>query len=205
MVLTTHRLGALTVDQLRFRYFPTNTRGSQVACYRRVSRLIKGAFLEPNYVPFLANTGRGKALLTLGPQGRILVSQLLGIPRSQIGRVRLDSPVVIPHHLALCDTRLALELACERSTSFILESWVPERELRQSPITVKDPKTGETAPLVPDAAFSITPTPGRTERFFVEQDMGTVPVGRMRPKLRAYLLGIQEPALFVCYLSTKSI
>lgn len=94
IVLTAHQVGPLTVDQIRLRFFPTNTAGARAACYRRVSLLIRNGYLAANYMPFLANTGRGRALLTLGPQGRLLVSQLLGVPRSEIGRVRLDSPVV---------------------------------------------------------------------------------------------------------------
>lgn len=195
VVLTIHRTGPLTVDQARARFF--NTPGTRAAVYRRVALLIKLGYLVPNYMPFLANTGRGKALLTLGPQGKALVAQTLGISKSEIGRTRLDSPVVLPHHLALTDVRLSFELHCERSSMFRLEEWLTERQTRQHPVQVKDPKTGQTAPLVPDGAFVLAVVNRMRQRFNLELDMGTIPVSRMKPKLRAYLLGTNEPALFV--------
>lgn len=105
----------------------------------------------------------------------------------------------IAHHLSLCDVRLAFEMATARSSVFTLQGWIGDRELHQSPMRVKDPKTSNDLPIIPDAAFSLTLPDGSEQSFFVEMDMSTVAPKRMRAKLRAYLIrkGDPTPVLFV--------
>ncbi len=127
--------------------------GPESACHRRIAKLITSGFLTADRLPSLTGVGSGKSLLGIGPRGRVLLSDVLGLSRSELNRLRqLQSPFAAAHHLAICDVRLFLEQAVGRLSQVELSEWVSERELRTPPITrVRDPQVGlpgRKAPLV---------------------------------------------------------
>src|SRR5215208_4000807 len=198
-----------SADHLCARFFsasPTPGRyGPQVTCYRRVARLRQAGYLTAYRLPSLSGMGSGKLLLGLGPKGRKLLAEYLQLPRSQLKQLKqVVTPVLGAHHLAVCDVRLALELACEGRPGVSLD-WVSERELRNQPITrVKDPRpqpegvTAPDIPLIPDGQLTITLPEGAEQTFQLEVDLGTIPAKRMLSKLAGYLaLAMDSPILWV--------
>ncbi len=182
--------------------------GPESACHRRIAKLITAGFLTADRLPSLTGVGSGKSLLGIGPRGRLLLSELLGLSRSELNRLRqLQSPFAAAHHLAICDVRLCLILASEQLGQVELTEWVSERELRTPPITrVRDPKAvrvGEKPPLIPlvaDGAFTLSLASGQSQSWLLELDMGTIPQKRIRAKLRAYLVNYRKdprPILWV--------
>src|SRR5207253_2798760 len=90
--------------------------GPRVGCYRRIARLRQAGYLTAFRLPSLSGMGSGKSLLGLGSRGRQLLAEHLELPRSELKRLKqVVTPILGAHHLAVCDVRLALELASERS------------------------------------------------------------------------------------------
>jgi hypothetical protein len=198
-----------SADHLCARFFeasPTPGKyGPQVTCYRRIARLRQAGYLTGYRLPSLSGMGSGKLLLGLGPNGRKLLAEYLQLARSELKQLKqVVTPVLGAHHLAVCDVRLAVELACESRPGVSLD-WVSERELRNQPIVkVKDPRSqpeGVAAPeipLIPDGQLSIVLADGAEQAFWLEVDLGTIPSKRMQTKLAGYLaLSQHAPILWV--------
>lgn len=172
-----------TADHIRARFFPTP--GARSPCYDRIAKLVRAGYLASRRLPPLnGGIGSGPAFLTVGPQGRPILAEALGLSRTELARLRMDAPRVIAHHLAICDTHTSFALAAERSAIFTLREWAGDGELV---LQVKDPKTGQEAPIIPDSTFTLALPDGVEQRFYLEQDMGTIPLKRMKTKLRLYL------------------
>jgi hypothetical protein len=115
-------------------------------------------------------------------------------------RIRIESPMLILHKLAICDIRVSLELASKASPLFLLTQWVNESALRQSPLVVEDPETKKQTLLIPDAAFTLaSQATGRKVDFLLEMDLATVSLKAIRGRVRGYFLCGQNPSpvLFV--------
>jgi Replication-relaxation len=162
-------------------------------CYRRIDILAAGRYVRKRQLPTLASHGSGKALITLGPRGRRLLSDLLDdSDLSALDRRREVAAFFAEHHFALCDFRVALEQAAERLADISLEGWVVESTLRRTPIRVTDSSGSHGGPaptitLIPDAAFQLSSANG-SQTAYLEMDMGTITPNRLLQRLRGYLL-----------------
>ncbi len=187
--------------------FPSGKYGPRVACYRRIARLTEAGYLTTYRLPSLTGVGSGKSLLGLGPKGRKLLGEHLQLPLSELKRLKqVVTPVLGAHHLAICDVRLSLELACQRIPSLSLE-WVSERELRIPPVTkIPDPRPHPEGvalpeiPLIADGRFSICLLDGAAQTFELEVDLGTIPSKRMLSKLAGYLGLSQKTPVLVLWV-----
>jgi hypothetical protein len=180
------------VEHIRKRFFQGASARS-IPCYRRLALLTKQGYLQRLLLPAL-----NKHFLTPGPRARSILSPLL--KGSEIKRIRIHSPMLILHKLALCDVRLALDLATKASSGLLLTSWVNESALRHSPLAVQDPETQKQVLLIPDAAFSlISQATGSKAAFYLEMDLATVSLKAIRGRVRGYLVRRENPApvLFV--------
>jgi hypothetical protein len=193
------RYDGLVVELIRRRFWPSS--GARSACYDRVARLITDGYLRATRLPSLTGRGSGKAFLTLGLRGRKELAAYLDDPALlRQPSAAPGKPQFVAHHLAIADARLSIELAIERHSDVALLDWTTERELRSQPIRVRDPLTLTDVPIVPDGAFVLAVQSHEPQRFFLEQDMGTVSPKRLRAKLRAYLTylaSVLVPVLFV--------
>jgi hypothetical protein len=118
---------------------------------------------------------------------------------SEMKRIRIESPLLILHKLAICDFRVSLDVASKASPLFLLTQWVNESALRRSPLSVADPETKKQTFLIPDAGFTLlSQITGRKADFFLEMDLATVPLKAIRQRVRGYLLRKDpSPVLFV--------
>lgn len=192
--------GGCTADHIQRRFF--RTKGGRSACYARIAKLVEAEYITSVRLPSLNGIGSGKAFLGLGPKGRLVIGDLLGLSRTELARVRADSPLAIGHHLALCELRVSVELASEHSSIFSLQEWVTDRELRQTPIKVTDPSSKKVVSFVPDASLTLAVRYGgeQTQTFLVEMDLGNLAPKRCREKLCCYLIHAKKhpsPILFV--------
>jgi hypothetical protein len=185
------------VEHIRKLFFQGATLRS-IPCYRRVAYLVKQKYLRSVLLPAL-----NKHFLTPGTRARSILSQLL--KGSEMKRIRIDSPLLILHKLALCDFRVSLELASKTSPLFLLTQWVNESALRHSPLVVEDPETNQQILLIPDAAFTLlAQATGRKAEFFLEMDLATVYLKAIRHRVRGYLLRANNPSPVLFVVPTTS-
>lgn len=186
------------MEQIRRLYFRSSS-GKQ-ACYRRLSQLIEADYLDATPIPSLSGLG-SRYFLTAGKAGRRLVADRWEVTRAQLQRATpVPSISQQPHHLAIGDFRVSLQLAAEAAGVSV--EWTSERLLKRTPIKVGVPTAGgkaETMTINPDGLFSLD----GEHTFYFEQDMGTHHQSSTRAKLRAYLLLSQKlepplPVLWVC-------
>src|SRR5919106_1757672 len=178
------------VEHIRKVFFQGSSNRS-IPCYRRLSYLVKQGYLRSLLLPAL-----NKHFLTPGARARSVLSSLL--KGSEMKRIRVESPMLILHKLAICDIRVSLELASKASPLFVLTQWINESALRRSPLSVEDPETKKQTTIIPDAAFTLQSHTGRKAHFFLEMDMATVSLKHMRQRVRGYLLRQEpSPVLFV--------
>src|SRR5918999_2826446 len=135
------------VEHIRKAFFQ-GSKNRSIPCYRRLSYLIKEGYLRSLLLPALH-----KHFLTPGAKARSVLSSLL--KGSEMKRIRIESPMLILHKLAICDIRVSLELASRASSVFLLTAWANESALRRAPLSVEDPETKKQAFLIPDAGFSL--------------------------------------------------
>ncbi len=181
--------------------------GPRVACYRRIAKLRQEGYLVTYRLPSVTGVGSGKSLLGLGPKGRKLLGEQLELPVSELKRLKqVVTPILGAHHLAICDVRLSLELACQRTPSLSLE-WVSERELRIPPvIKVSDPRPHSEGvsfpeiPLIADGRFTLCLPDGAAQTFELEVDLGTIPSKRMLSKLAGYFGLSQKTHVLVLWV-----
>jgi hypothetical protein len=164
-----------------------------IPCYRRLSYLVKQGYLRSILLPALH-----KHFLIPGARARSVLSHVLkGL---EMKRIRIESPLLILHKLALCDIRLALEVAGKASAVFLITQWVNESALRQAPLSVEDPASNKQTRLIPDASFTLhSRRTGKSATFYLELDRATVSLKSIRERVRGYLLRGQNPSpvLFV--------
>jgi hypothetical protein len=180
------------VEHIRKIFFQGSSVRS-IPCYRRLSYLVKQGYLRSLLLPAL-----NKHFLTPGARARSVLSHLLkGL---EMKRIRIESPLLILHKLALCDIRVALDVASRASSVFLITHWVNESALRQSPLTVADPESNKQIRLIPDASFTLhSQTTGKRATFYLEMDRATVSLKAIRQRVRGYLLRghAPSPVLFV--------
>ena len=178
------------VEHIRKAFFQ-GSKNRSIPCYRRLSYLIREGYLRSLLLPAL-----NKHFLTPGARARVVLSSLF--KGAEVRRIRIESPLLILHKLAICDIRVSLELASKASPLFVLSQWINESALRRSPLTAQDPETKKQTILIPDAAFTLNSHTGRKADFFLEMDMATVSLRHIRQRLRGYLLREDpSPVLFV--------
>ncbi len=171
----------------RERYNSDWTRRS--AGYRRIHQLALAGYLRVQRLPALSGIGSGPSLVSLGSKGMSALSEYLGVARSELRRQLrvIESPFPAGHHLAACDVRQAIELACQRSQVVDLVDWVRVPPL----VKVEDPAAlpllplPPKIPLLPDGEFALA-FRGGSAAYRLEVDMGTIPK-RLKVKLRGYL------------------
>src|ERR687895_2496764 len=151
------------VEHIRKAFFQ-GSKNRSIPCYRRLSYLIKEGYLRSLLLPALH-----KHFLTSGAKARSVLSSFL--KGSEMKRIRIESPMLILHKLAICDIRVSLELASRASSFFMLTQWINESALRQSPLTVEDAETKKQVSLIPDAGFTLLSHTGKKADFFIEMDM----------------------------------
>jgi len=198
MLAMVYAYDGCTTDHLWARFFVSL--GARSSCYRRVAWLSSSGFLQATRLPSCTGIGSGKQFLSIGPTGRAVLAEFLAIPLAELRRnTRTRVPRLLDHHLAICRTRLAIELASLRSRVFRLESWLTDFDMHRSPIRVDDPSLGRPVPVIPDGALVLSMGTAGEQVFYLEQDLDSVSPKRMRIKLRLYYLarGQQAPVLFV--------
>jgi hypothetical protein len=192
IITTVYDYEGCAVEHIRKLFFQGVTSRS-IPCYRRLAYLVKEGYLQSLLLPAL-----NKLFLTPGTKARVALSSLL--KGSEMKRIRIESPMLILHKLAICDVRVSLELATKASSLFLLAEWVNESALRRSPLSVADPETKKQTLLIPDAGFTlVSQATGRRADFYLEMDLSTVSLKSLRGRVRGYLLRRKNPCpvLFV--------
>lgn len=198
-----HAFHGCSAQHVHDRFWVAET--SLSATYRRIARLRAEQYVRAHRLPSLSGQGSGRALLLLAGKGRRVIAECHQVPLSQVPRQKFtESSIFTLHHFAICDFRVALELASAELGNRLTVSWTGEWSLRQAPMRVEDAQSANgseprTITLIPDGAFSLTYN-GRRQDGFLEMDMATLSPKRLRAKLRGYLLqqsAVPTPIFFV--------
>ncbi len=210
ILVMVYQYGGCAVSHLFRRFWGVSERTLDTgnSCYRRIHQLVEAGYLHADRLPSLTGLGAGHLFLTLGPKGRAVLAEHLRLSRSDLKRLRqIITPFIGAHHLAICDFRCSLEIACARSGFAELVEWTSERELRAPPILkITDPRpptSTATAPLIPlisDGEFRLRLSDGAEVSARLEMDMGTIASKRIRARFRAYLAHApvdERPVLWV--------
>jgi hypothetical protein len=102
----------------------------------------------------------------------------------------------LSHHLGVCQTRLSLETAFERSRLVTLVDWIAERAYKDQPLgTVSD--EGRKVHVIPDGGFVLSVRHAGQLHYLqcvLEYDTGSENAkAALREKVRHYLLLCQQP------------
>ncbi|MBI2334304.1 replication-relaxation family protein [Candidatus Daviesbacteria bacterium] len=127
IIVMVYLFGGCSSAHVAKRIFPTLK--SPRVSYRSIARLTHAGYLDSRRLPSSTGVGSGRLFLSVGPKGRAVVAQALGVSASDLARSRIDAPRFIDHHLAICDTRVNVELAVERSNLFTLIEWSRDRQV----------------------------------------------------------------------------
>lgn len=173
-----HRL--LRRDQIE-RLFFTQTS----SCNQRLMRLYQHGYLERIFKP--VSFGSSQAVYALDKNGADSVAKELGIDRTKINWKRKNNKVemlFLEHTLAISEFYTNLILSLRKRPDIELLFW--KRESKELNDRVPDPEGRRKYLTVsPDAFFGIQTPPGKSY-FFLEVDMGTMPLTRFKTKIIAY-------------------
>lgn len=195
-----HSFGGCTAEQAARRLFST-LKGPRV-CYRRMAGLINQGYLSCRRLPAMTGVGSGKNFLTVTPRGRLIVATAQGVLVSDLSRSRTSAPRFVEHHLAIGDTRIAFELAAERSSLFSIAEW---RGNRQTSIRVDGNEAEHNSLLTPDSSFTLNLVSGGSQSFYLEQDTGSLTNrNRMRARLHGYQVAAQTSRVPVLFVTTTN-
>jgi len=189
--------GFLTTDLVELAFFPELAAGRSSPssrAYERLQQLWRWGFVERVELPIARSIGgRRPYLYALGRRGEPVVAQQLGQNSTCIQQRRLDrlSSVFVDHDLRIAAFWANL-VALLRSASARLGRWLPERELRARKVRVRDPQTGWSLPVLPDAIFEVVYPDGFVQGCFLEVDLGTLTLRRFRRKVRAFELYLTQ-------------
>jgi len=168
-----------------------------IPCYRRLAYLVKQGYLRSMVLPAFH-----KHFLLPGVRARRILSYVL--KGSAIKRIRIESPLLMLHKLAVCDIRVALAAASKASSMLLVTNWINESQLRQAPLVVDD--GDEQTKLIPDASFTVySQATGTSVVFYLELDRATVSLRAIWHRVRSYLLRKHHlsPVLFVVPHATR--
>jgi hypothetical protein len=155
----------VSLVQVTRRFFP-----SYDTAQRRVRGLIKDGYLTCTLVPSQTGVGAARQLLGLGLKGR----KLLELTSKEVSDMNhMEKLYPINHHLACCDFRVGMELACAYHQLDLI-NWKTDKTLQ-----------GEKEKPTPDASFTLV-HPSKQVSLRLEMDMDTVPKKRMCQKIRDY-------------------
>ena len=192
IILAVYNYDGLFSYQVRRRFWGQN--GHQKSYNGRLAQLIKSGYLRARPMDSATGRGSGQRLITIGPASHPILSELEGLSRADIARLRHSIVLSVWRHDAFVrDFRMSLELAAEAHPSVDHVEWINESEFKRSPINVEvtDPQRPERllkVPLVPDGVFTLELSSGKRKQHYLEWDQDTEQSpAKIKPRLRAYL------------------
>jgi len=171
--------------------------GAKARCVARLRTLYSNHYLDrylfPVQTPY---RGATEALYTIGTKGSHVVSLRLDQSLNYVAmkrrefNARTHDPsflLTFRHLRAVIATRLRFEQAFNRSDTWQMLGWIPER-LLEDQFVVNTDGTVKRVKLRPDGFFQYQHTPsGHTYSAFVEADLGTMSHAQVVAKANRYL------------------
>ncbi len=180
IILAVHENRFLKRGQIERLFFATTSAANQ-----RLAKLFHHGFLDRLYLP--VEIGSAQAVYALDKKGADFVAGEQQVPVGRISWRRKHNRVeffFLEHTVGVAEVNVALQLATRGRDDVELILWKREAFLPKD--RVRDPDDWEEKlPVAPDAFFGIHGPQGRSF-FFVEVDMGTENLERVRSKLVAY-------------------
>jgi hypothetical protein len=185
VVLFTYAVEGCTTSHIRQRFWGGTSR---TTVHHRLSRLIQRKYLISQRLPPTSNQGSGERWITTGPAALPLLREHLQLTPQEVRQMKRPFQLQHWQHDVQARTvQVLVELAVEQAALVMLDQWWSERALRRQVLKVADQIGQETVELTADGSFMLTMEGGRSHRYWLEVDRGTLSSVRLQPKLRAYL------------------
>jgi len=181
---------ALTTTQIQRLFFPSLSRAQ-----KRLRILSNHGLLKRHYRSVAIGSGSVETVFFPTIRGvRILNSLGLELGKNAITPRREFSDMFLNHTLARNDFRIGLELVLKYRPDINFVTWKHGKSIARTVTMVY----GENQPvitnvtLIPDGLFELEFN-GQNHRYYIENDLGTTSLPRIRMKLSAYTeLAIQD-------------
>jgi hypothetical protein len=155
------------------------------ALYKRLRQLAEARYLEPHQAlarPMGRGFGGARTAFGLGRASAEAVAAQQGVTIAQVGEIveanRVKAPF-IQHALAVARFRVVLELACQASDGRVRLLFWEQGNILQDWVWGEDWEGEERKfSVYPDAFFGIEVEGKGRAHYFVEMDMGTMPIIR---------------------------
>lgn len=163
---------------------------AEAVCKPRLEELRARRLVRRLFVPDTVDPMRSEAVYTLTPAGARTLGQQVRSERPFLARTSGRSHLFLRHSVRINDVRLSLEkaLAARRAS---LVYWLSEWQLRALHVKSVPSLSAPALRLLPDACFAIDHDDSR-DYFFLELDLGTMPLRAIRDKMLAYIIFFRQ-------------
>jgi hypothetical protein len=172
----------LSSSQIKDMFFGCTTRANT-----RLRILWENNLLERHYIRPLAFHGSDEAIHSIGKEGVDIVSDILGVDREMVARVRdrykTLKPLFIQHLLEINDFSINFISLTEKHPELRMERWLNEQDAQDEYQTQEN---GKTIYFKPDG-YGRYWHRDRLYSFFLELDRSTEDNGRFEDKVKSYL------------------
>ena len=178
-------LGLVSSYHVRYLHFPSHTRARkrlrQLWTIGLLARIERPAILGEGSKSKLYRITRKSAALIHGPQVRI----------PSVSRKRPISAQFAEHQLAINRFRVCVQLAVRSTPGVSLVNWIPDRGVKME-AAWEDESRRQSSVIIPDSTFTLW-SGNHSFAYFLEVDLGSTPLKRLRNKLISYFSVFEHP------------
>lgn len=158
---------------------------SREACRRRLEEMRTRGLVRRLFLPDTVDLWRSEAVYTLSPRGATTLGQQVRSERPFLARTSGRTYLFLRHSVRINDFRLALNQALAGKECRLVH-WVSEWQLRPFHVKRGGALSEPRLRFFPDAYFALD-CAGSRDYFFLELDLGTMPLRAIRNKMLAYI------------------
>ena len=182
-------LGLASSDHIRYLHFPSHSRAR-----KRLRQLWKIGLLARIERPTILGEGSKSKLYRIARKGAALIHDP-EVHVSSTTRVRPISAQFAEHQLAINRFRVCVQLAVRSTPGVSLVNWIPDRGVKMEG-TWEDKSRRQSSVIIPDSTFTLW-SGNHSFAYFLEIDLGSTPLKRLRNKLMCYFSVFEHPELQV--------
>lgn len=178
--------GIVSTEHIRYLLFPSIGRAR-----KRLRQLWQNGFLVRIERPTQLGEGTKSKLYRCTRKS----AKLIGLLQSGANPSRAKgviSSTYAEHQLSINHFRVCLELAVQRTPGVALVNWIPDRGAKFK-VSISAGARQQHTVIIPDGTFTLW-SGNQSFGYFLEVDLGTAPLNRIRSKLLGYLELFRNPA-----------
>lgn len=186
LLRTIAEYGVVSTEHIRYLLFPSIGRAR-----KRLRQLWQHGFLLRIDRPTRLGEGtKTKLYRCTRKSTKLVVLSQSGVVTSNAKRT--ISSTYAEHQLSINRSRVCLELAVKRTPGIALINWIPDRGAKFRVPVFSGSRQQHTV-IIPDATFTLW-SGNQSFGYFLEMDLGTTSLSRIKTKLLGYLELFRNPA-----------